>query len=168
HALKEVRSAFLYEPLPGYGIARVCRSCAEPARCAECGGALRLHEGRVRCTVCEADGRCANCGSNDFGIVRGGAERVEEWLRNLVDVPVRRVADDRQFEGAGIAVGGAESVKDVGPLGLDLVGILDADPAARRPGLSAMERALAVWMEAAGWARPNGRVIVQSRQPSDP
>jgi hypothetical protein len=51
---------------------------------------------------------------------------------------------------------------------LDLVAVLDADAAARRPGLAARERALALWMEAVGWARPAGRAIVQSSQPSDP
>jgi hypothetical protein len=59
-------------------------------------------------------------------------------------------------------------VRDFGPLGLDLVGILDADLAARRPGLSALERSLTVWMEAAGWARPDGRVLVQTRRAADP
>jgi primosomal protein N' (replication factor Y) len=165
-ALKEARRAFLYEPLPGLGVARVCRSCGEPAACAECGGVLRLAEGRVRCTVCEAEGRCARCGSIRFGIVRGGAERVEQWLRGLVSVPVRRT--ERFDRSEGVVVGGPEAVKDVGPLALDLVGILDADLAARRPGLTAVEQSVAVWMEAAGWARPTGRVIVQTNHPADP
>jgi primosomal protein N' (replication factor Y) len=164
-ALKEARSGFLFAPLPGYGVARVCRNCHEPAACAECGGVLRLEEGRVRCAVCEAAGRCAHCGASDFGIARGGAERVEEWAAALTDSKVRR-ADRLQPD--GITVGGVETVKDVGPPRLDLVGILDADLAARRPGISAMERSLAIWMEAAGWARPQGRVIVQSRTANDP
>jgi primosomal protein N' (replication factor Y) len=164
-ALKSADRAFLFEPLPGYGVARVCRRCAEPAACAVCGGALRLQEGRVRCAVCEADGRCANCGSTDFGIARGGAERVEEWATALTRARVRRA---ERLQPTGVTVGGAEAVKDVDPPGLDLVGILDADLAARRPGISSMERALAVWMEATGWARPRGRVIVQSRAPNDP
>ena len=148
-ALKAARRAFLFEPLPGYGVARVCKACGHPAACAECGGALRMEQGRIGCVVCEAPGRCAEC---------GGKERVEEWLRHLVDAPVRR--GDRPQAGPGITVGGAESVKDIDPPGLDLVGILDVDLAARRPGMSAVEHALAVWMEAAGWARPEGRVIV--------
>jgi hypothetical protein len=53
-------------------------------------------------------------------------------------------------------------------LGLDLVGILDADLAARRPGLAARERSLALWMEAAGFARPTGRVIMQASRAGDP
>jgi primosomal protein N' (replication factor Y) (superfamily II helicase) len=164
-ALREAKSGFLFAPLPGYGVARVCRSCHEPAACAECGGVLRLDEGRVRCAVCEADGRCAHCGARDFGIVRGGAERVEEWASALTDQPVKR---SNELQPRGVTVGGVEAVKDVEPPSLDLVGILDADLAARRPGISAMERSLAIWMEAAGWARPRGRVIVQSRAANDP
>lgn len=170
-ALRSARRAFVYEPLPGYGVARVCRSCGEPATCAHCGGVIRLEGGSLRCVVCRADGRCAACGARAFGVRRGGVERVEEWLRRLADVPVRRIPPDGPFHPAGdreVTVGGPEAVKDHGPLGLDLVGILDADLAARRPGLAARERSLSLWMEAAAWARPGGRVIVQSSRPSDP
>ena len=59
-------------------------------------------------------------------------------------------------------------MRDLGVGDLDLVAVLDADLAARRPGLAARERALSIWMEAAGWACPHGRVIVQSSRPSDP
>jgi primosomal protein N' (replication factor Y) len=168
-ALREARRAFVYAPTPGYGVAQVCRSCGSPAACANCGGLLRASEGVVRCVVCEADGRCAVCGSTTFGIRRGGAERVEEWVTSLASVPVARPARPRLPKPAGeVLVGGPELVRDLGPADLDLVAILDADQAAARPGLGARERALAVWMEAAGWARPHGRVIVQSAHPSDP
>jgi primosomal protein N' (replication factor Y) len=69
---------------------------------------------------------------------------------------------------AAVVVGGPESVKDIAPPELDIVGILDADLAARRPGVAAIERALATWMEASAWARPSGRVIVQTARPNDP
>lgn len=170
-ALRGVRRGFLYSPLPGYGVARVCRACGEPAACAACGGMLRAEEGSVRCAVCGAAGRCASCGASDFGLARGGAERVEEWARRATSVPVARIGSEdrpRPPAEAEVLVGGVEAVKDFGPVGLDLVGILDADLAARRPGLSAVERALASWFEAAAWARPNGRVIVQTRSPNDP
>ena len=170
-ALKAVTRGFLFQPLPGYGVARVCRACGEPAACASCGGMLRSEGGAVRCTVCGADGTCANCGAADFGIARGGAERVEEWARAVAPVPVRRTGPGDRPTPPGdreVMVGGVEAVKDFGPLGLDLVGILDADQASRRPGLAARERALATWMEAAAWASPSGRVIVQTRHPGDP
>ncbi len=169
-ALRSVRRGFLYEPLPGYGVARVCRACGEPAACAACGGVLRRASGVVRCAVCGTEGRCAACGAGDFGLVRGGAERVEEWARPVAQVPVARIGPEdppRPPGPAEVLVGGVEAVKDMGPLGLDLVAILDADLAARRPGLSALERAVATWFEAAGWARPAGRVIVQTRRPND-
>jgi primosomal protein N' (replication factor Y) len=169
-ALRSARRGFLYAPLPGYGVARVCRGCGEPAACAACGGTLRAAEGIVRCVVCGADGRCARCGATSFGIARGGAERVEEWARAVATVPVRRVGREppRAPREAEVLVGGVEAVKDLGPLDLDLVGILDADLASRRPGLSARERALATWFEVASWASARGRIIVQTRAPNDP
>jgi primosomal protein N' (replication factor Y) (superfamily II helicase) len=170
-ALRSVTRAFLYEPLPGSGVARVCRRCGEPAACASCGGMLREEGGAVRCAVCDTAGRCKNCGASDFGIARRGAERVELWARRIAPVPVRRVrsADPPSPPAEReVLVGGTEAVKDFGPLTLDLVGILDADLAARRPGLASTERALATWMEAAAWAGRGGRVIVQTRRPSDP
>ncbi len=169
-ALRSARRGFLYEPLPGYGVARVCRACGEPAACAACGGLLRAQSGAVRCVVCGAEGRCSACGATHFGIRRGGAERVEEWASGVTTVPVRRAAPTRPPASRGraeVTVGGPEAVRDLGPLGLDLVGILDADRAARRPGIAAAERALSTWMEAAGWARPEGRVIIQTREPND-
>jgi primosomal protein N' (replication factor Y) len=169
-ALRETRRAFLFSPLPGYGVARVCRACGEPAACAQCGGTLRAEAGAVACAVCGSPGRCARCGAADFGIARGGAERVEEWAGSLARVPVDRVGPDdppRPPGPAEVLVGGVEEVKDFGPQQLDLVAVLDADLAARRPGLSARERALATWFEAAAWAMPDGRVIVQTRSPND-
>jgi hypothetical protein len=125
----------------------------------------------VRCIVCEAPGRCAACGASDFGIARGGAERVEEWARGVAAVPVTRVGphdaprppDDRE-----VLVGGIDAVKDFGPVGVDLVGILNADASLRRPGVAARQRALSAWAEAASWAAPRGRVIALSDRPNDP
>jgi primosomal protein N' (replication factor Y) (superfamily II helicase) len=168
-SLRDARRAFIYAPNPGYGIAQVCRSCGSPAACSSCGGMLRSQDGVVRCIVCEAVGRCAACGAADFGIRRGGAERVEEWVARVATVPVSRPERPRlpSLDGE-IVIGGPELVRDLGVGGLDLVAVMDADQAAARPGLGARERSLATWMEAVGWARPHGRVIVQSAHPSDP
>jgi primosomal protein N' (replication factor Y) len=168
--LREVRRGFLYEPMRGYGVARVCRACGEPAACAVCGGVLRVEEGDVRCAVCEAAGRCAACGASDFGVARGGVERVEEWARGVAPVPVTRLGGDDPPRPPGaeeVLVGGIDAVKDVGATGLDLVGILNADASLRRPGIAARERALSAWAEAAGWAWPDGRVVVQTTRPND-
>jgi primosomal protein N' (replication factor Y) len=132
---------------------------------------LRSEEGAVRCVVCEALGRCAHCGATDFGIRRGGAERIEEWAATIAPGPVRRIASRgraRLPKDGEILVGGPEAVRDLGAGALELVAILDADMAERRPGLATRERALTTWMEAVGWARPSGRAIVQADHPGDP
>ncbi|HTG47063.1 MAG TPA: hypothetical protein VK646_05365 [Actinomycetota bacterium] len=168
-ALRGTRRGFVYAPVPGAGIAQICRTCGAPAACAACGGPLRLEEGAIRCIVCQAPGRCAVCGGADFGIRRGGAERVEAWVRGVAAVPVSRPARPRLPHASGeIVIGGAERVRDLGVGGLDLVAVLDADEAERRSGLAGPERALTIWMEAVGWARPDARVIVQSSHPGDP
>ena len=166
-ALAEVRRGFLFSPVPGYGVARVCRSCGEPAACSTCDGMLRQQGGRIVCVVCGAAGTCVACGGTSFGVRRGGQERVEEWASRAAGVPVRRVERPRLPMDREIIVGGPDDVRDLGVGDLELVAVLDADRAARRPGIAARERALATWMEAVGWARPRGRAIVQASDPSD-
>ena len=170
-ALSEVRRGFVYAPVPGAGIAAVCRSCSQPAACAACGGALRSEEGVIACIVCEAPGRCANCGAQDFGLRSGGSERVQGWAERAASVPVHRLrtGETPRLPSPGeIIVGGPDDVRDFGPGDLDLVAILDADLAERRPGLTARERVLTTWMEAIAWARPSGRAIVQATRANDP
>lgn len=170
-ALREARRTFLYEPIRGFGVARVCRACGEPAACASCGGMLRSEEGSIRCTVCEALGRCAACGAEDFGVARGGAERVEQWARGVAAVPVSRIGSSdrpRPPGDAEVLVGGIDAVKDFGPLELDLVGILNADASLRRAGIAARERTLTAWAEVAAWAGVSGRVVLQTNKPNDP
>lgn len=169
--LRRTRRAFLFEPVRGYGVARVCRACGEPAACASCLGMLRLQRGSIRCVVCEAPGRCAGCGASDFGVVRRGAERVEEWAAGVAGVPVTLLGPGdrpRPPLEREVVVGGTDALKDVGALGLDLVAILNADVSLHRPGVDARERALVTWFEAAALARPDGRVIVHTNRANDP
>lgn len=167
-ALRKARAGFLLSSRGGYGVARVCRACGEPAACASCSGVLEQRKGAVVCSVCGAAGTCANCGASDFGIQRRGAERVAEWAARLAAVPVREA--EGPPEGDEVTVGTPGSVPDAGPRALDVVGILDADRMLRRPGLSGPERVLATWFEAAAWARPRprGRVVLETEDPGDP
>src|SRR5437764_165192 len=101
----------------------------------------RAGSGQVRCIVCASVGVCAVCGGTRFGIRRGGAERVEGWATRSASVPVARPSRPRLPKPTGeIVVGGAELVRDLGPGELDLVAVLDADAAARAPGLVPRER----------------------------
>jgi primosomal protein N' (replication factor Y) len=170
------RSAALLVTRRGYGLARVCRSCGSSAACASCGGPLVAEAGRLACRACGADARCGSCGSTSFGVERRGTERIAEWARRVAHAPVALADEDGEGGGAapaatGITVGTAAAVKDVGPLRLDLVAILDPDRALARPGLHAGEQVLATWMEAAAWAGPRskgGRVLLQTRHPGAP
>jgi hypothetical protein len=131
---------------------------------------LRSEEGSIRCTVCEARGRCAACGAENFGVARGGAERVEQWARGVAAVPVTRLGPSDRPRPPGdeeVVVGGIDAVKDFGALRLDLVGILNADASLRRAGIAARERTLSAWAEVAAWAGPSGRVIIQTSKPND-
>jgi len=171
--LKRARSAALVVSRRGYGVARVCRTCSEPAKCARCGGPIVAERGAAACRVCAAPGACANCGGGSFGIERGGAERVAQWAGHIATIPVRLDAGDGCAPpGAGsVLVGTAAAVKDVGAVHLDLVAILDPDRALARPGVHAAEQSLATWMEAAAWTGPRltgGRVLVQTRKAGHP
>ncbi len=170
--LKTARSAALIVSRRGYGVARVCKACGMPAACGVCSGPIILERGKPVCRVCSSEGRCTVCGSTDFGIERGGVERVAEWAARIAG---RGVAQADEGNGSvpaeGVVVGTAATVKDVGRRRLDLVAILDPDRALSRPGVHSAERAVATWMEAAAWAGrrgDGGRVLVQTRHPGHP
>ena len=172
--LRDAAGAFLLVSRHGYGVARACRRCGEPARCARCAGPVTIREGRFACTVCHAEAICPTCGSDRFAVERGGTERLQEWAGRVTRVQVTRVESAAEAVPPGpgrVVVGTAAAVKDFGPIRVPLVAILDPDRARRREGLAAPDQALATWMEAAAWAGPRGeggRVLVHTRDPADP
>jgi primosomal protein N' (replication factor Y) len=98
-----------------------------------------------------------------------------EWAARAASAPVRLegpIGGQPALPEPGVVlVGTAATVKDVGPVRLDLVAILDADRALARAGVHAGEQALATWMEAAAWAGPRAegaRVLLQTRHPAHP
>jgi primosomal protein N' (replication factor Y) (superfamily II helicase) len=172
--LREAGSAALIVSRRGRGVARVCRTCGEPASCGICAGPIVAEAGQASCRVCGAAGVCPHCEGRVFGLERGGTEHVAAWARRQTAVPValERTTGPASDPSPGqVLLGTAAAVKDVGAQDLDLVAILDPDRALVRPGIHAGEQALATWMEAAAWARSRGRggrVLVQTRRPGHP
>jgi primosomal protein N' (replication factor Y) (superfamily II helicase) len=172
--LREARGAFLLASFQGFGVARVCRRCGEPARCRVCAGLLTVRGESTACAVCGAPGTCPVCGSTRFGVEPGGTEHLQGWASRVSRLPVDRVeaGEDAVAPGVGrVIVGTAAAVKDFGPVRVPVVAILDPDRARRRGGLAAPEQALATWSEAAAWAGPRGdggRVLLQTAEPGDP
>jgi primosomal protein N' (replication factor Y) len=173
-ALRSAEGAFLLESRRGYGIARVCRTCGQLARCAACGGGVSIRQGQPICMVCGAGAPCSACRGTTFGVDRGGTERVQEVAGSMTENPIHvaESADRARPPSPGtVVVGTAAAVKDFGPSRVGLVAVLDADRARTRAGISAPEQTLATWMEAALWAGPRGsggRVLVQTKAPADP
>ena len=170
-ALGEAKRAFLFSPLPGYGIARSAGRAGNRRRAPPVGAcSARKRAGfDASCARQRGAASIAVHKTSAFGAV--ARERVEEWAIRAASVPVKRLGPDdvpRLPKQGEILVGGPDDVRDFGPGGLDLVAILDADLAERRPGLTARERAVTTWMEAIAWARPDGRAIVQSSHAADP
>ena len=171
-ALGDVRRAFLFSPLPGLrGGAGLPRRAARRRRARPAAARCARPSGEVRCVVCEAPGRCAHCGGV---VVRGAARR--RGAGGGVGRPcgarcpsraARRVRGSRRRRRgprrrarrrcATSASAGSTSSRSSTPTSRP-----------RRPGLTARERALAIWMEAVGWARPSGSAIVQTAHPGDP
>lgn len=174
--LRRASSAVVLLTRRGYGVARVCRTCGEPAGCAVCGGPVGLDRGTATCRTCGAPGLCGVCGGSAFGVERGGTASVADWAarQTRLAVAVEREGEGLPGPAAGtVMVATAAAVKDVGPARVDVVGILDPDRALRRPGTRTGERILATWMEAAAWTGPRtaprpGRVLVQTRRPGHP
>ena len=173
-ALGEARRAFLFSPLPGYGIAAVCRACGQPAACAACGGiCARAEEGRCDVSSARPQGRCKHRAARATSACAAAAASGSRSGRSaLASVPVRRLGPDDvpRLPNAGeMLVGGPDDVRDFGRGGLDLVAILDADlagsPARASRRSSAPSRR--------GWRRSRGRgpagaPSCSRRMPNDP
>ena len=160
-ALREAKRAFVYAPLPGYGVAQVVPGLRRPG--GVCG--VRRHASRfrrARCGVWSArrPGGARACGASSFGIRRGGAERVEEWAGRVAAVPVGGASAPAAPGGRTGEILVRRARGRAGPRRRrPRPRRRSSTPTSRRrgPGLAARERALAIWMEAVGWARPDGR-----------
>jgi len=156
-------------PRRGYLAAIACARCRAQARCAVCGGPLRVGgsnevPGCRWCGALAADWACARCGSDRLrALVTGAARTAEELGRAFPDVPVRisggqHVLAEVPAEPAlVIATPGAEPVAADGYAAALL---LDGWALLGRPSLRAAEETLRRWLNAAALVRPAGAVVV--------
>jgi len=154
-------------PRAGYLPVVACAECRTVARCATCGGPLRLAGSHAvpACAWCGALSgawRCPECGHTGLRSVAVGAERTAEELgRAFPGVPLRRstagqgvLATVPAGRSLVVATPGAEPAVEGGYAAAVL---LDAQVTAARPGLDADEAALRHWLGAASLVRPAGQ-----------
>jgi primosomal protein N' (replication factor Y) (superfamily II helicase) len=156
-------------PRRGYLAAIACARCRAQARCAVCGGPLRVGgsnevPGCRWCGALAADWACARCGSDRLrALVTGAARTAEELGRAFPDVPVRTsggqhvLAEVPAEPALVIATPGAEPVAAEGYAAALL---LDGWALLGRPSLRAAEETLRRWLNAAALVRPAGAVVV--------
>ena len=156
-------------PRRGYLAAIACARCRTQARCAVCGGPLRVGgsnevPGCRWCGALAADWACSRCGSDRLrALVTGAARTAEELGRAFPDVPVRTsggqhvLAEVPAEPALVIATPGAEPVAADGYAAALL---LDGWALLGRPSLRAAEETLRRWLNAAALVRPAGSVVV--------
>src|SRR5215831_3552029 len=174
-ALRTARAALAAGPVlvqvprRGYLAAIACERCRAQARCATCGGPLRLAGPRTTsdCQWCGAKAvgwRCPRCGHDKIrALVTGAARTAEELGRAFPDVTVRTSGGDKVIPRVPdepalvIATPGAE------PAGSYAAGLLlDGWALLGRPSLRAAEEALRRWLAAAALVRAGGTVLVHA------
>jgi primosomal protein N' (replication factor Y) (superfamily II helicase) len=156
-------------PRRGYLAAIACGRCRAQARCARCGGPLRLagaHEvpDCRWCGALAADWTCPRCGHESIrAIVTGAARTAEELGRAFPGVQVRISGGESVIAAVPdqpalvIATPGAE------PLGRYAAALLlDGWALLSRPSLRAGEEALRRWLAAAALVRAEGTVLVHA------
>jgi primosomal protein N' (replication factor Y) len=174
-ALRTARAALAHGPVlvqvprRGYLAAFACERCRAQARCARCGGPLRLAGPQAvpDCRWCGALAgawNCARCGHDRIrAIVTGAARTAEELGRAFPGVKVRTSGGEAVIPAVPdepalvIATPGAE------PLGrYSAALLLDGWALLSRPSLRAGEEALRRWLAAAAMVRAEGTVLVHA------
>jgi primosomal protein N' (replication factor Y) len=174
-ALRTARAALASGPVlvqvprRGYLTSVACARCRERARCAECGGPLRVGGAQQipDCRWCGAlagDWSCPDCGGDRLrAIVVGAARTAEELGRAFPSVKVRTSGGSSVLAAVPdepalvIATPGAEPVASY-----TAALLLDGWAMLSRPGLRVAEETLRRWLAAAAMVRPSGTVLVQA------
>ena len=175
----------------GYAPTFLCHDCGTPEACKRCDARMTLHgRSRLVCHHCGAErpvpAKCGHCGSQAFGAVGQGTERIEAALSELFpDAGVARVdRDSTRRKGSmeklleevqrgerRILVGTQMLAKGHDFPNVTLVGVLDADQGLFSADFRAAERMAQLIIQVAGRAgradKP-GEVLIQTHQPDHP
>jgi primosomal protein N' (replication factor Y) len=186
---REIREALAAGRRVFLGVSRLasalaCDECGHVVRCPSCGIALAYSRAAAAllCRLCGATAplpdRCPECQGHRLSPFGWGAERVEHAVRRRF--PKARIArfDREKSRGAGAdaqraAAAGAEVVigtrgalRLFGPGALGLAAFVSPDQLLRLPDFRAGEHAFALMWAAAERVHPEGRVVIQSQNPS--
>ena len=175
----------------GYAPTFLCHDCGTPEACRRCDARMTLHgRSRLVCHHCGSErpvpAKCGHCGSQAFGAVGQGTERIEAALTGLFpDAGVARVdRDSTRRKGSieklleevhsgarRILVGTQMLAKGHDFPNVTLVGVLDADQGLFSADFRAAERMAQLIIQVAGRAgradKP-GEVLIQTHQPDHP
>jgi primosomal protein N' (replication factor Y) (superfamily II helicase) len=187
--LEEKTQAMVLINRRGYSWSSLCRSCGAFVQCQNCSIALTYHKNRQRleCHYCGYSLRppkqCPKCHAEYMYFVGDGAERVEEYLREIF--PAAKIArldrdtvrTKREFQqvlgnfanGAlDVLVGTQMVAKGHDFQRVTLVGVVAADLALGRPDFRAAERTFQLLTQVAGRAGRGelaGEVLVETHYP---
>src|SRR5271154_2549975 len=187
--LQEKTQAMVLINRRGYSWSSLCRSCGAFVQCQNCSIALTYHKNRQRleCHYCGYSLRppkqCPKCHAEYMYFVGDGAERVEEYLREMFPAAkiarldrdtVRTKREFQQVLGAfakgevDVLVGTQMVAKGHDFERVTLVGVVAADLALGRPDFRAAERTFQLLTQVAGRAgrgELSGEVLVETHYP---
>lgn len=160
-------------PRAGYVPVTACGTCRAPARCASCGGPVRLGAPGAppECAWCgrpAADWACPTCGGHAVRAVRVGSARTAEELgRAMPGVPVVVSGGAQEVlatvDGESRLVVATPGAEPRAAGGYTAALLLDAAVTSGRAEVWASEEALRRWFNAAALVRPageGGRVMI--------
>jgi len=191
-ALARGEQAMLLLNRRGFSMFLQCPSCGAVTECPNCSVALTYHRSPpgLRCHHCDhrapVPGTCAGCGEPVQKFRGAGTQQVEAFVSERfpeariarMDVDAasgkwdhHRILDDVARGRVDVLVGTQMIAKGLDFPNVTLVGVVDADVALNLPDFRAAERTFQLLTQVAGRTgrgSRQGRVIVQTRQPSHP
>ena len=193
NALKEKKGVILFLNRRGFSYGYECKSCGAVIECPNCSIAMTYHKGRNR-LICHTCGFseplvkvCPECGSFDISPRGYGTENAEEEARALfpfarierLDTDITNGDSEKTQEilsafrdgEIDILLGTQMIAKGLNFPKVSLIGILNADSSLALPDFRAGERTFDLLHQVAGRAgryRDDGKVIIQTTQPTAP